>query len=208
MKHRWGPRCARPVFSGERLGMVGDKLCYSLPKPTADGQTIMVLKPRELLHKLAQLIPPPRRHRHHYHGVLASNSPLRTQMATNANKRIIPENIPAVEKEELPFLIPETSHLKKEEPPLPSKEDIKIEAQEQPRKLPSKASLFRWAMPPTKKCHPWHFFPISKCTAFRKCETWAPWLGFLRSFPSLVPNVTIQCELSHSSRMAIPFEKF
>ena len=86
--------CARPVFSGERLGMVGDKLCYSLPKPTADGQTIMVLKPRELLHKLAQLIPPPRRHRHHYHGVLASNSPLRTQMATNANKRIIPENIP------------------------------------------------------------------------------------------------------------------
>jgi hypothetical protein len=42
----------------ERLGMVGDKLCYSLPKPTPDGQTIMVLKPRELLHKLAQLIPP------------------------------------------------------------------------------------------------------------------------------------------------------
>ena len=138
--------CARPVFSGERLGMVGDKLCYSLPKPTADGQTIMVLKPHELLHKLAQLIPPPKRHRHHYHGVLAPNSPLRTQMATNANKRIIPENTPAVEKEDLPFLIPETSHSKKEEPPLPSKEDIKIEAQEQPRKLPSKASLFRWAM--------------------------------------------------------------
>ena len=67
-------------------------------------------------------------------------------MATNANKRIILENIPAVEKEELPFLIAETSHPKKEELPLPSKEGIKIEAQEQSRKLPSKASLFRWAM--------------------------------------------------------------
>jgi hypothetical protein len=63
-------------------------------------------------------------------------------MATNANKRIIPENTPAVEKEELPFLIAETSHPKKEEPPLPSKEGIKIEAHEQSRKLPSKASLF------------------------------------------------------------------
>ena len=77
--------CARPVFSGERLGMVGEKLRYVLPKPTADGQTIMLLKPSELLDKLAQLIPPPKRHRHHYHGVLAPNSPLRSKMAINAD---------------------------------------------------------------------------------------------------------------------------
>jgi hypothetical protein len=80
--------CARPVFSGERLDSVGEKLKYILPKPTADGQTIMILKPSELLDKLAQLIPPPKRHRHHYHGVLAPNSPLRSKIASHANQEI------------------------------------------------------------------------------------------------------------------------
>ena len=80
--------CARLVFSGERLDAVGEKLKYILPKPTADGQTIMILKPSELLDKLAQLIPPPKRHRHHYHGVLAPNSPLRSKIASHANQEI------------------------------------------------------------------------------------------------------------------------
>lgn len=41
---------------------------------------------------MAQLIPPPRRHRHHYHGVLAPNSPLRSKIAALANKEISPNN--------------------------------------------------------------------------------------------------------------------
>lgn len=40
----------------------------------------------ELLDKLAQLIPPPRRHRHHYHGVLAPNSKYRTKVVEFANQ--------------------------------------------------------------------------------------------------------------------------
>ena len=153
--------CARPIFSSERLEGVGEKLKYTLPKPTADGKTIMILKPSELLDKLAQLIPPPKRHRHHYHGVLAPNSPLRFKIASNANKNIVSKKTTAAEKEELPFLVPEPPQQKKEEPsnaPRLSEGDVKIEAQEPPKKHrgpndassegvePSKASLYRWAI--------------------------------------------------------------
>jgi len=36
-----------------------------------------VLTPLELIERIAQLVPPPRTHRHRYYGVLAPNSPLR-----------------------------------------------------------------------------------------------------------------------------------
>ena len=38
------------------------------------------MTPRELLDRLARLIPQPRRHRHRYHGVFAPNAPLRAQV--------------------------------------------------------------------------------------------------------------------------------
>ena len=50
---------------------------YRLPKAQADGSTQLRLTPLELIDRLAALIPPPRIHRHRYHGVLAANSPLR-----------------------------------------------------------------------------------------------------------------------------------
>ena len=61
--------CARPVFASERLSWAreGERLRYRLPKPRADGQTVLELTPFELLDRLAVLIPPPRRHRHRYH---------------------------------------------------------------------------------------------------------------------------------------------
>ena len=37
----------------------------------------LVLTPLELIDRIAQLVPPPRTHRHRYYGVLAPNSPLR-----------------------------------------------------------------------------------------------------------------------------------
>jgi hypothetical protein len=37
-----------------------------------------MLTPLELIERLAALIPPPRRHRHRYYGVLAPNAPLRS----------------------------------------------------------------------------------------------------------------------------------
>ena len=71
--------CARPIFASERLQWIGkdQRLVYRLPKPRPDGQPVLYLTPLEFLDKLAVLIPPPRKHRHRYHGVLAPNAPLR-----------------------------------------------------------------------------------------------------------------------------------
>jgi hypothetical protein len=72
--------CARPVFASERLARVGEgeQLIYRLAKPRPDGRCKVSLTPLELLDRLAALIPPPRRHRHTYHGVLAPNAALRS----------------------------------------------------------------------------------------------------------------------------------
>lgn len=99
--------CARPVFSSECLDVIGEKLRCILPKPTPDGQTMMLLKPSELLHKLAQLIPPPKRHRHQYHGILAPHSPLRPKVTNNSLPIRSPNENNPVQKEDLPFLLPE-----------------------------------------------------------------------------------------------------
>ena len=70
--------CARPPFALERLELLEDeRVVYRLPKPQRDGTTALTLTPLELIDHLAALIPPPRRHRHRYHGVLAPNAPLR-----------------------------------------------------------------------------------------------------------------------------------
>jgi hypothetical protein len=78
--------CARPPFALERLyapaGIASlasndSRLLYRLPRPAPDGRTELRLTPLELLERLARLIPPPRLHRHRYHGVLAPNAKLR-----------------------------------------------------------------------------------------------------------------------------------
>lgn len=71
--------CARPIFASERPQWLDKdhRLVYRLPKPRPDGQSVLYLTPLEFLDKLAALIPPPRKHRHRYHGVLAPNAPLR-----------------------------------------------------------------------------------------------------------------------------------
>ena len=78
--------CARPIFASERLQWIekDQRLVYRLPKPRPDGQTVLYLTPLEFLDKLAALIPPPRRHRHRYHGVLAPNAPLRQAVTAYA----------------------------------------------------------------------------------------------------------------------------
>ena len=65
--------CARPIFASERLQWIkkDQQLVYRLPKARPNGQTVLHLTPLEFLDKLAVLIPPPRKHRHRYHGVLA-----------------------------------------------------------------------------------------------------------------------------------------
>jgi hypothetical protein len=73
--------CARPAFASERLCWDGadQPVRYRLPKPLPTGQTELSLTPLELLDRLAALLPPPRRHRHHYHGVFAPHAALRAR---------------------------------------------------------------------------------------------------------------------------------
>ena len=75
--------CARPPFAMDRLKQRGADLVYRCGKGHAEplqsdkysGE--LVLTPLELINRIAQLVPPPRTHRHRYYGVLAPNSPLR-----------------------------------------------------------------------------------------------------------------------------------
>ena len=59
--------CARPVLGLERLHWCDERrerLVYHLPKVQPDGRTTLQLTPLELIHCMAQLLPPPRKHRH------------------------------------------------------------------------------------------------------------------------------------------------
>ncbi|MES9858571.1 MAG: transposase [Sedimenticola sp.] len=93
--------CARPIFAVERLRWQeeDEMLIYQLLKPRHDGQTLLRLTPMEFLDRVAILIPPPRRHRHRYHGVLAPNSPLRKQVTERAGLSMAGE---VVVSEEMP----------------------------------------------------------------------------------------------------------
>jgi len=82
--------CARPLFAAERLVWeCGEqRLRYQLPQPGPRGETVLLLTPLEFLDRIAQLIPPPRRHRHRYFGVLAPNSPWRQEVTARAGVAI------------------------------------------------------------------------------------------------------------------------
>ena len=97
--------CARPPFALERLfvsrGADGQiaRIRYVLPRhkaanwvgpsrsrkstrPGANG--VVDLSPFEFLDRLADLVPPPRKHRHRYHGVFAPNHKLRRAITSLA----------------------------------------------------------------------------------------------------------------------------
>ena len=83
--------CARPCFASENLRWNGPWLIYRLPKITHTGKNFIQLEPLEFLDKIAAFIPPPRRHRHHYHGIFAPASPLRQQLTASAQQT--PKNL-------------------------------------------------------------------------------------------------------------------
>jgi hypothetical protein len=97
--------CARPPFALERLSVIRGpdgritRIRYVLPKhkaancvgrgrgrkstrPGANG--VVELAPLEFLDRLADLVPPPRKHRHRYHGVFAPNHKLRKAVTAMA----------------------------------------------------------------------------------------------------------------------------
>jgi len=92
--------CARPIFAGDRLNWLekDEMLIYRLPRPRHDGQALLRLTPAEFLDRIALLIPPPRRHRHRYHGVLAPNAPLRKQVTIRAGLPVTGESVESVDK--------------------------------------------------------------------------------------------------------------
>ncbi len=95
--------CARPPFALHRLHAIGGndalrstdaRLVYRLPGPTPDGRTVLLLSPLELLQRLARLVPPPRVHRHRYHGVLAPNARLRPQVIALRPSELVDSPLP------------------------------------------------------------------------------------------------------------------
>jgi len=81
--------CARPPFALERLQLVdgrSDQILYVLPNSDPTGRTALRLSALEFLDRLANLLPPPRIHRHRYHGVFAPNAPLRPLVTARARE--------------------------------------------------------------------------------------------------------------------------
>ena len=95
---------ARPPFAMDRLRKEGAALVYRCAKqhsePGSDKRGAkfdeLHLTPRELIARIAALVPPPRTHRHRYFGVLAPNSPLRvavTALAQPPTRQTEPANM-------------------------------------------------------------------------------------------------------------------
>jgi hypothetical protein len=78
--------CTRPCFKSENLRWNGPWIHYRLPKPTHTGKTFVQFEPLEFLERISRFVPYPRRHRRHYHGVFAPNSPMRPKVVANAKK--------------------------------------------------------------------------------------------------------------------------
>ncbi len=97
--------CARPPFALERLSVSrgadsrATRVRHLLPQHKAanwvgpgrgrksgwpGANSVVELTPFEFLDRLADLVPPPRKHRHWYHGVFAPNQPLRPAVTSLA----------------------------------------------------------------------------------------------------------------------------
>ena len=86
------------MFAGERLVWLGGgvQVRYRLPWAALQGHRLeqqqqrsieLRLSASEFLDRVAALIPPPRKHRHRYFGVLAPNSPSRALVVAQAGRK-------------------------------------------------------------------------------------------------------------------------
>ena len=98
--------CARLVFALERLREIdAEHLVYESVKPGPKGSVSLMLTPMQLLNRLAALIPPPRKHRHRYFGVLTPNSPLHeavTALAQSAKVAAAPTPVEPIAPQAAP----------------------------------------------------------------------------------------------------------
>ncbi len=104
--------CARPAFALERLRELdAEHRVYERVKPGPSDSVRWMLTPLKRFERLAALIPPPRRPRHRYYGVLAPNAPHRAQVTALAG---VPERptaplVTATETETEPIAAPITA---------------------------------------------------------------------------------------------------
>jgi len=116
--------CARPPFALERLHLVGacpDQVLYVLPKPDPAGRTALRLSALEFLDRLATILPPPRIHRHRYHGVFAPNAPLRPLVTQRAHlDNALAAQVPV---QDLPLPLTSAASPPKPEAPAPQPQD-------------------------------------------------------------------------------------
>jgi hypothetical protein len=107
--------CARGPLALERLHAPAGlealtspeaRLVYRLTEPDMHGREVLRLTPLELLARLARLVPPPRIHRHRYHGVLAPNARLRSTVVSMGR----PETADTPVGVQSPFSPDHTSH--------------------------------------------------------------------------------------------------
>ena len=86
---------ARPPLTQERLSALPDgKLAYRMKRRLGDGRDVLILEPRELLRRLATLIPPPRAHLVRYHGVFGPASKWRREIAPASPQSACPAEAP------------------------------------------------------------------------------------------------------------------
>src|SRR5207248_6528873 len=72
---------ARPPLTQERLSALPDgTLAYRMKRRLGDGREVLILEPRELLRRLATLVPPPRAHLVRYHGIFGPASKWRREI--------------------------------------------------------------------------------------------------------------------------------
>ena len=84
------------------VGNCSDQILYLLPAPDLAGRTALRLSALEFLDRLAKILPPPRIHRHRYHGVFAPNAPLRPLVTAQAQE----DNALAAQAPEPPLPLP------------------------------------------------------------------------------------------------------
>ena len=71
----------RPAFATDRFEQLADgRIVYKMRRAWADGTSHVVLDPLELIGKLAALVPQPRQHQIHYHGIFGPNAKWRAQV--------------------------------------------------------------------------------------------------------------------------------
>ena len=71
----------RPAIANERLKLNrAGQVVLQLKSPYKDGTTHIVMEPLEFMERLAALVPRPRLHLIRFHGVLAPNAKLRSQI--------------------------------------------------------------------------------------------------------------------------------